>query len=233
MSEAANAIELQPPPNLDQDVPLFYLLREFETAYRHAPTGGSAPIRAHMRNVRERLSKVFKANPPVRVPEPAMLPAANHLDRAFDNGGREPTEIFVRAVAKVAPRLRWEHGYAKLSASLARKYAYSDILGPAGFVQADDLVLGFVLFAPGCIYPSHRHEGITESYIVLSGAVSENDLGVFRPPSMIFNAQGTTHTIRTSSNEPALLAYAWTGTAEAIAGHTMRFTRAKRKPKQV
>jgi dimethylpropiothetin dethiomethylase len=102
--------------------------------------------------------------------------------------------------------------------------------GPRGIHRLRaDLVLGFVLFAPGCVYPSHRHDGITESYIVLSGAVSENDLGVFRPPSMIFNAAGTTHTIRTSSHEPALLAYAWTGTPEAIAGHTMKFTRARRK----
>ena len=64
---------------------------------------------------------------------------------------------------------------------------------------------------------------------MLSGAVSENDLGVFRPPSMIFNAAGTTHTIRTSSCEPVLLAYAWTATSEAIAGHTMKFTRARKK----
>lgn len=218
-------------PALDTDTALFYLLREFETAYRHAPTGGSAPIRSHMRLVRERLAKLMRANPPVRMPEPAYLPATRHLDRALDNGEREPTEIFVRTAAKVAPRLRWEHGYSKLSDSLSRKYAYADVLGPAGFVNSEDLVLGFVLFAPGCVYPSHRHDDITESYIVLSGAVSENDLGVFRPPSLIFNAPGTTHTIRTSSNEPALLAYAWTGTPAAIAGHTMRFTRSRRKPK--
>ena len=214
---------------LADDIDLFYLLREFETAYRYAPTGGSAPIRAHMRIVRERLAKITKANPAIRIPEPAVLPVTRHLGRALDNGEREPTEIFVRAMAKLSSRLRWEYGYEKISQALARKYGYADILGPAGFTDSSDLVLGFVLFAPGCVYPSHRHDGITESYIVLSGAVSENDLGVFRPPSMIFNAPGTTHTIRTSSHEPALLAYAWTGTPEAIASHTMKFTRARRK----
>lgn len=216
-------------PLLAEDIDLFYLLREFENAYRHAPTGGSAPIRGHMRLVRERLSKIARSDPPVRKPEPAQLPATAHLGRALDNGEREPTEIFVRAVAKLAPRLRWEHGYEKLPPTLARRYAYSDILGPAGFIEANDMALGFVLFAPGCVYPSHRHDGISESYIVLSGAVSENDLGVFRPLSMIFNAPGTTHTIRTSSNEPALLAYAWIGTPDALANHTMKFTRARKK----
>lgn len=214
--------------HLADDTDLFYLLREFETAYRYAPTGGSAPIRAHMRVVRERLAKIMKADPPTRAPEPAALPATRHLGRALDNGEREPTEIFVRATAKLSTRLRWEYGYDRVPAALARKYAYADILGPAGIIDSADLVLGFVLFAPGCVYPSHRHDGITESYIVLSGAVSENDLGVFRPLSMIFNAPGTTHTIRTSSHEPALLAYAWSGTADAIAGHTMKFTRARR-----
>lgn len=223
--------DLQNPasPLLSEDTDIFYLLREFETAYRYAPTGGSAPIRAHMRMVRERIAKTMKANPATRLPEPSALPVTSHLGRAFDNGEREPTEVFVRTVAKLAPRLRWEYGYENVRPTLARKYGYADILGPAGFIGCDDLVLGFVLFAPGCVYPSHRHDGITESYIVLSGAVSENDLGVFRPPSMIFNAAGTTHTIRTSSHEPALLAYAWTGTSEAIAGHTMKFTRARKK----
>jgi dimethylpropiothetin dethiomethylase len=221
----------QPPAslNLAEDTDLFYLLREFETAYRYAPTGGSAPIRAHMRIVRERLAKIMKADPATRVPEPASLPATRHLGRALDNGEREPTEIFVRADCQdlcanaLGIRLREDQP------ALARKYGYADILGPAGFVEAPDLALGFVLFAPGCVYPSHRHDGITESYIVLSGAVSENDLGVFRRLSMIFNAPGTTHTIRTSSNEPALLAYAWIGTPEAIAGHTMKFTRARKE----
>lgn len=223
--------ELQMPvsPLLGEDTDLFYLLREFETAYRYAPTGGSAPIRAHMRIVRERLAKIMKANPPTRLIEPAILPVTGHLGRALDNGEREPTEVFVRTTAKMAPRLRWEYGYENVRPALARKYGYADILGPAGHIAASDLVLGFVLFAPGCVYPSHRHDGVTESYTILSGAVSENDLGVFRPPSMIFNAAGTTHTIRTSTQEPALLAYAWTGTPEAITGHTMKFTRARRK----
>lgn len=218
-----------PSPDLTEDTDLFYLLREFQTAYRYAPTGGSVPIRTHMRIVRERLAKILKASPAIRPIEPAVLPATRHLGRAFDNGEREPTEIFVRASAKLSPRLRWEYGYDRVPPALARKYAYADVLGPAGFIESADLVLGFVLFAPGCVYPSHRHDGITESYIVLSGAVSENDLGVFRPPSMIFNAPGTTHTIRTSTHEPALLAYAWSGTAEAIANHSMKFTRARKK----
>ena len=73
--------DLQNPasPLLSEDTDIFYLLREFETAYRYAPTGGSAPIRAHMRMVRERIAKTMKANPATRLPEPSALPVTSHL----------------------------------------------------------------------------------------------------------------------------------------------------------
>ena len=40
-----------------------YLLKEFYEMYRHLPSGGSDRIRAHLRNAREAISRVQKANP--------------------------------------------------------------------------------------------------------------------------------------------------------------------------
>ncbi|MEO1703190.1 MAG: dimethylsulfonioproprionate lyase family protein [Pseudomonadota bacterium] len=215
---------------LSQDVDIYYLLREFDVAYRYASYGGSAAIRAHMRRVRDRISKLLKSDPQVQYTVPSRVPANAHLARALDNGEQDAAESFVRAVTKVADRFMWQYGYEKLPASLAQKYGYADIVGPGGLIQADDLALGFVLFAPNCVYPSHKHDGIMESYIVLSGACSQNDIGVFRAPSLIFNAPGTTHTIRTPSTEPVLLAYAWTAEPEDLAAHKMKFTK-RRKPR--
>ena len=183
-----------------------------------------------MRRVRERISRVLKENPAVQFTVPSRVPVNAHMTRALDNGQQDGAESFVRATAKMADRFAWQHGYEKLPATLARKFGYADVLGPGGLVRADDIALGFVLFGPGCVYPSHKHDGITESYIVLSGACSQNDIGVFRAPSMIFNAPGTTHTIRTSTNEPCLLAYAWTAEPHDLAAHKMTFTR-QRKPR--
>lgn len=207
---------------------LFYLMREFDTAYRTAPNGGSPAIRAHMKRVRDRISRVMKENPQVEAPVPTHLPVTAHLSRALDRGQQDAAEGFVRATQKFASRLVWQHGYDRMSSSLARKFGYADILGPGGHVRAHDIALGFVLFAPGCVYPSHKHDGITESYIVLSGAVSQNDIGVFRSPSMIFNAPGNTHTIRVSDYEPALLAYAWTAEPQDMTAHKMKFTRTRK-----
>lgn len=207
---------------------LFYLMREFDTAYRLAPNGGSPAIRAHMKRVRDRISRTMKDNPEVHTLLPTHLPVTAHLSRALDRGQQDAAEAFVRATQKFASRLVWQHGYDRMSSSLARKFGYADVLGPSGHVRAEDIALGFVLFAPGCVYPSHKHDGITESYIVLSGAVSQNDIGVFRSPSMIFNAPGTTHTIRVSEYEPALLAYAWTAEPQDMTAHKMKFTRTRK-----
>jgi len=216
--------------HLNEDTSLFYLVREFSRSYSQAPHGGSPQIRTHMKRVRDRVSRILKDNPVLRdVPQIEKIPVTAHFGRAIDNGQQDAHERFVRTIDKVQDRLVWLIGYDRLPDTLARRFGYADIVGPGGIVPCDDLALGLVLFAPGCVYPSHRHDGISESYISLSGACSQNDIGVFRPPSMIFNAPGSTHTIRTSADEPVLLAYAWTAEPTDLAAHKMRFTRRRKQ----
>ena len=89
------------------------------------------------------------------------------------------------------------------------------------------LMLGFSwwLFAPACTYPAHTHDGITESYICLSGAVSENHQGVYAPGSLIFNPPEQLHRITVADTNPALLFYAWEGSREKLANQKMVFRR--------
>jgi dimethylpropiothetin dethiomethylase len=102
-------------------------------------------------------------------------------------------------------------------------------MGPAGPVLSEELVLGLVLFAPGTTYPTHRHQGITESYFCLSGAISENDVGVYAPGSLILNPPEHPHRITTSAQEPSLLAYAWVGSPESLANQKMAFSRIRQQ----
>ncbi|MEM6480002.1 MAG: dimethlysulfonioproprionate lyase DddL, partial [Pseudomonadota bacterium] len=46
-----------------------YLLKEVYELYRFMSSGGSRPIRAHQRAVREAISRAIKANPPVTLRE--------------------------------------------------------------------------------------------------------------------------------------------------------------------
>ncbi|SDU28010.1 dimethylsulfonioproprionate lyase family protein [Stappia sp. ES.058] len=208
---------------------LGYLLREYYELYRHMSSGGSDKIRAHQRGVREAISRVLKANGAVRFGEPAQKPVTAHLKRALDEGRLERTATFIRAVESISPQLVWQYGYEKIPKGLERTFAYAEVCGPNGPVLTNEVILGLVLFAPGCTYPAHAHDRISESYICLSGHVSENHQGVYAPGSMIFNPPEHTHRITVSKTEPALLAYAWSGPPELLANQKMVFSRPRKK----
>lgn len=203
----------------------YYLLRELDGLYRYQSAGGSAIIRAHMREVRTRLHRILERPPATVRLAPQTLPVCVHLDRAIDNGLRERTASVIRAFRRIRELLGWQYGYERMPRGLTDKYAYAELLGPQGPVVADDLVLGAVLFAPRCTYPAHSHAGITESYVCLSGATSENDAGVYAPGSLIFNPPGHEHRITTGVSEPSLLTYAWIGEPDTLRQPMMRFQR--------
>lgn len=206
-----------------------YLLQEIYEMYRHSSAGGSAKIRSHQKKVRESLSKVLETNPALTFRTPELKPVCAHLKRALDRGRSERTESVVRAVESVTDQLVWVYGYEKLRRSLAEKYAFAEILGPNGPVLSDKLILGLVLFAPRCTYPTHSHTGITESYFCLSGSVSENDNGVYTPGSLIYNPPDNPHRITVGDYNPTLLVYAWVGAPEMLSGQRMTFSRKSKR----
>lgn len=212
-----------------RDVPNWrYLLQEYDELYRFLPAGGSDKIKSHQRKVREAISRVIKQNAAVRPQPRAEKPVTAHLRRALDEGRQGVLAPVVRALDAVAPSLSWQYGYEKVPKGLAGSYAYAELAGPIGPVVTHDIILGVVLFAPGCTYPAHAHKGITESYVCLSGAVSENHQGVYVPGSMIFNPPDHLHRITVGDREPALLAYAWIGDKTDLHGQKMVFTRARK-----
>jgi len=205
-----------------------YLLREFYEFYRFLSSGGSERIRAHQRAVREAISRVMKENAPMRFRTPETKPVVAHFKRALDEGRLERHAPVIRAIESISESLDWQYGYEKVPRGLERKYAFAEFTGPSGPILTDHVILGLVLFAPGCTYPAHAHDGITESYICLSGAVSENHQGVFGPGSLIFNPPGTMHRITVAKDEPSLLAYAWIGSQDKLANQKMVFSRPRR-----
>ncbi len=204
-----------------------YLLQEFYELYRYLPAGGSSRIRTHQRKAREAISRVIKANALVR-PQPfEEKPVTAHLRRALDEGCTDRMASVVRSLDAVSKNLSWQYGYEKVPSGLVGSYGYAEVAGPQGPIVTSEIILGVVLFAPGCTYPAHAHSGITESYVCLSGAVSENHQGVYMPGSMIFNPPEHLHRITVSDREPALLAYAWLGQAADLQHQKMVFTRAR------
>jgi dimethylpropiothetin dethiomethylase len=76
-----------------------------------------------------------------------------------------------------------------------------------------------------CTNPSHAQDGIIESSVCQSGAVSENHLGVYATEAMIFSPPGQRHRITVSNREPTLMAYAWMGPKDKLADQKMVFWR--------
>ncbi|MEM8553632.1 MAG: dimethylsulfonioproprionate lyase family protein [Pseudomonadota bacterium] len=205
-----------------------YLLREYYEMYRFLSAGGSDRIRSHMRIVREAIGRVLKTNPMVLQRVPETLPVTTHLPRALDEGRERALSPVVRCLDRLKDELSWQHGYDRMPRSLMKSYAYAELAGPRGPIESHEVILGLVLFAPGCTYPAHSHSGITESYVCLSGAVSENHQGVYGPGSLIFNPPEHLHRITVSSTEPALLAYAWSGRREDLSHQKMVLTPRRR-----
>lgn len=202
-----------------------YLLHEFYRVYRSLSAGGSDQIRRHQRQVREAISRTLKSNPALHFEEPLEKPVTEHLARALNSGKHYRLASVIRSIEVIAPSLNWQYGYEKVPRGLEKKFAYAEFCGPGGPVLTKELILGVVLFAPKCIYPAHSHEGITESYICLSGTVSENHQGVYAAGSLIYNPPHHTHRITVSEQEPALLAYAWTGPEDKLLNQKMAFSR--------
>lgn len=225
MSDPVSQAAPEPPAQRLMACPEWvYLLREFETLYRHGSAGGSRAIRSHRKRVRETLSAVIETNPEIVARTPAAKPVAAYLDRALDLGERGSLQGLARALGHVSGKLTWEYGYERVPKTLERKYAYCEVLGPQGPIRADRLILGFVLFAPRTTYPQHSHTEIEESYISVAGAWSENDAAVYAPGSLILNRPGDEHRITTGEHEPCLLAYAWTGPEERLAAPGMKLS---------
>ena len=202
-----------------------YLIRDFIELYRAGSAGGSAKIRSHMVEVRTTLSKVLDDDPEVVQEEEVRLPVCVHLDRVLAGAAPFTTAKLASSLAGVRDHLVWQYGYEKVPRGLKQKFAFTEVLGNTGPIRSSRLKLGFVLFAPGTTYPAHSHKEIFESYINVSGHMSENDHGVFAPGSLIFNPPGHHHRITTADREPCLLAYAWTGDEEILANQKLSFSR--------
>lgn len=210
-----------------------YLLREFDGLYRFGSAGGSKPIRSHRKRVRDRLSAIIEDNPEFLPREFEAKPVVEHLARAFDLGFNNDLRSLSRAFERVCHAVAWEFGYPKLPRALIQRYAYTEVLGPRGPVKADNLILGFVLFAPNTTYPQHSHKDIEESYVSVAGTWSENDFATHAPGSVILNVPGHEHRITTGQLEPCLLAYAWVGSEERLSDPNMKFTALARKKEPI
>lgn len=149
------------------------------------------------------------------------VPVCGHLVAALDAARGTPAAAFVEPVAALAGAAFWTQNPNYRSRPPAPdfldRYGYFVLAGPAdgpsSFIECPDLACGFLLLAPGTLYPSHRHPAV-ELYIPLSGdgewQEGANPWRKEQPGAVIHNPSGVAHAMR-AGTAPLLAAYLWLG----------------------
>ena len=197
------------------------VLKSYRRAYRAVVDCGNMKIREHCDLAVATLDTLLSDAIQVVPDTEKQVPATRFLDPCLRLAAKGPYSGLAGDVSELTRYLQWQWGYASMPPHLEEAFAYTEIVGPNAPIPSHDLAIGLVLFGPGCVYPPHDHPDITESYLVLSGYVSQNDFGVFGPGSLIFNPPGREHTITVDTMAPALLAYAWTAAPGILASNEM------------
>ncbi len=119
----------------------------------------------------ERIFGALEASTGTIVPSEAEAPpACRHLDAALERA-REVVSIasLAAAFSDLTPELAWSRrpGAEAHGAAFSEGHANALIVGPGGFEQREDVLVGASLVAPGVRYVDHQHPP-EEIYIVMS-----------------------------------------------------------------
>ncbi|MEO0343775.1 MAG: dimethylsulfonioproprionate lyase family protein [Pseudomonadota bacterium] len=197
------------------------VLKSYRRAFRAIVDCGNDKVQVHCKLTINELDRLLQDSFTV-VPERAKpLPVTRFLDACLRTASQGPFSRLAADLDEIINHLQWDWGYDEMPDHLKGAFAYTEIIGEQSQIKSHSMSVGLVLFAPGCAYPKHSHVGITESYLVLSGSVTQNDFGVFGPGSLLFNPPGREHTITVDTMAPALLAYSWTAEPGVLAANEM------------
>lgn len=200
----------------------YRLLAGFYSSFENISTGGNNTISQHRAKILQRLQN-YTHHVDLELIDPQQKPVCEHLTQAIKNGMEKWYLPILPAIGHMKNNLKWEYGHNHLPSNIQKKYAYTEVLGPRGPFVSKDLILGLVLLAPSGEYPKHRHPGIEESYLCLSGQVAFNDTGVFSTNTLIYVPPGLTHQLTTDNTEPCLLAYAWLADSKTLVNPTQEW----------
>lgn len=122
-----------------------------------------------------------------------------------------PEWLWRRIVDLPAHAWRRNPGYS--GTEFVDRYAYTELVGPAGRMSARDAAFGLLALAPGTVYPMHEHPAV-ETYVVLMGAAEwragAQPWTVRLPGTLVHHPSGVGHAMRTGDH-PLLAAYLWSG----------------------
>ena len=124
---------------------------------------------------------------------------------AIAEGNSPPISNLSRSIAALSEQVSWYQSTKSRSLKFLNGHANTQILGPLGLENRDDVVIGISLLSPNIEYPVHKHAP-EEIYLVLSsGDWFQESRGWFSPGDgkLVYTPPNISHSMR--SNEKPLL----------------------------
>lgn len=123
-------------------------------------------------------------------------------------------------LAPIADHLPWRYSYQPRTDApgLESNMAWAELIGPPqSLLHSDQVCFGLTLIGPHTHYPAHRHPAV-ELYHVLTGHAewSLNGHSVRQPPGALILHPGNAVHAMTTSEEPLLAIYSWTGDVHTL-----------------
>jgi quercetin dioxygenase-like cupin family protein len=122
-------------------------------------------------------------------------------------------ELFAALLCDALSALQWRQNPTYADAEFLARYAYCELLGPAGVIRDERLTAGLLCLAPHTHYPAHSHPA-EEVYHVLIGESlwQRGDERWTRraPGARIHHPSRVPHAMR-ALTEPLIALYLWRG----------------------
>lgn len=148
-------------------------------------------------------------------PEPSGLPVLRHLPQCIGETMLLDPDL-AAAIAAVEDELAWRQSAAYtddvLGEGFTRNYGWAEIIGPHGFFDGDDFLLGLLILGPGRHYRDHYHPAPELYWPLTSASQWSIDSGPFaeKPQgAVIWHPAMAMHATITREN-PLLAVWSWT-----------------------
>ena len=123
------------------------------------------------------------------------------------------------AIAAAAPQLRWRQNPTYTDAVFLQRYAYCELVGPAGHAVCSSFSAGLLYLAAGTFYPPHAHPA-EEVYHLLCGEScwqqGDQPARWLTSGARVLHPGGVAHSMQ-SGPQPMLALYVWRGDLETAA----------------
>lgn len=151
----------------------------------------------------------------VLIPEPTTLPVLIHLDRCLEEATLFDTAIS-QAIADLRPYLQWRqskaYNDALLGTGFIENYGWCEVIGPNGFFQGDDFLLGLLMLGPNTHYRDHLHPAPELYWPLTSDTLwrkGEEKLAPKVAGTVIWHQPNVIHATKTGA-VPLLTIWSWT-----------------------